>query len=159
MLWTAPAQHRHAIAVRVDGIGGVQRVVGARVGGDELRQRLHHGGEVEDAGRKVAADARSVHHAAHQDDDRLVDRAPEVDQVAELPAGVGGELGELVDDGRVEPAAVQDPGRDGTVERIHGRERVPDRDRVVQPERQGEVVQRDHGLEAAARAGSANTAR
>ena len=33
--------------------------------------------------------------------------APEVDLVAELPARVGGELRELVDDGRVEPAAVQ----------------------------------------------------
>ncbi len=128
------------VAVRIAAIEGVNRVIGRPVRRDHVQHRLARSCEVERAGRG-AADAEA-HESAGDDDQGLVDRRPEVDEVPVLPRDVSRVLPELVGDVGIEPARraaeiarqVVPPGRLG--------ERRSGRQRIVDPEREREVLER-----------------
>jgi hypothetical protein len=87
--------------IRVGAIEGVHGVVHLPVGRHHVQQRLACSGEVEHSW--WGAGDSDADESSDNDDDRLVDRGPEVDEVAVLPCDVGGVLRELVGDVRVEP--------------------------------------------------------
>jgi hypothetical protein len=126
-----------AVAVGVDGVGGVDRAVHRDVRGDVVLDDRHElAGEVADRdppGRELAAGV-----GREQVVDRLVERAPLVDEVAVLGGEQAGVLAHLLDDlrsaGRVAEAAQVGVGHAGVAVAIA---------RIGDPHRVREVVDRD----------------
>ena len=126
----------------------MDRVVGACIGEDEVAHHPHRAGERVDSGRKPPRErAGDVHVAVRGHDHRLVQRDPQVHEVAVPPGGPGGVLAELAHGSGVEPAAALELGK-GIVGPA-SRERGAGGERIVQPQRRGEVVKGHHRLEAA----------
>ena len=140
-------RRRGTVAVGVGRIPRLQRVVGRGVRQRLVEDRGDGAGVREGARREIAGDdAGDVDVAADGDDDRLVDRRPEIDQVAELPPDVGRILRELGNRRRIDPAAGEAGRR--RVLGIAAGERVAGGDRIVDPERQREVIDGDERLHA-----------
>ena len=126
----------------------MDRVVGGGVGETEVLDRPQRPRVGEDRRRLDAGHARDRDEPLRDRDQRLVQRHPAVDVAAQLPGGVGGELAELADRRAREPSRPPQVRRDGVVG-ADPLERGAHGDRVVDPDREREVVERQHHVEAA----------
>ena len=129
-----------AVAVGVGAVVVLELVVGDGVGALEVAQHPGRPGEAEGARRPVGLEqAGDVDEAAGDDHHRLVDGAPEVGPLAELPGQVGRVLAELANRRPLEPPSGLEL-RQRPV-RVAAGQRRPGRQRVMEPGRERPVMQ------------------
>ena len=117
-------------------------MIGDAVGGLQVADRRRRGSEAVNARREVALNnARNVGVAVRDDDHRLVDRRPSINEIAKPPGGPGRITLELSDGVATEPASALQ--RWQLAIGVAASERGADAERVVNPARQREVVERD----------------